>query len=126
METTSAGWGRGFYVRAHNIPEDLRGKICCHCGRVIKWGDEADLKKVPVPFSAHQRCQDNHVLIHASLEVYQKVIAGKGKESGSDSVRPVDDESFSNNVEHSRDFLLSSWYKRVWILFLNLFNGGKL
>ena len=124
METTFAGWGRGWYVRAHNIPSELRGKICCHCGRVIKWGDEADLKTVPVPFSAHQKCQKHQALIHASPEVYQVALA-KTK-SGKGSLRPVDDDAFGANLERSQNFLQSPGYKRLWILFLKLVNGEEL
>ena len=125
METTFAGWGRGWYTRAHNIPSELRGKICCHCGMVIKWGDEADLKTVPVPFSAHQKCQKHQALIHASPEVYQVVLAKKETVSGA-TVGPVDDEIFGANLERSQNFLQSPGYKRLWILFLKLVNGEEL
>lgn len=126
VDVLTTSWGRGWYTRALNIPAELRDRVCYHCGRIIKWGTEADLKGVPVPFSAHGKCQKHQFLIHASPDEYQRVLGGKETVSGNGSIQPVDDEAFSANMERSKNFLESRWYKRVWILFLNLINGGEL
>jgi hypothetical protein len=81
---------------------------------------------VPVPFSAHEKCQKHQLLIHASPDEYQRATTGKEAVSGNGSIRPVDDEAFNANLERSQNFLESPWYKRVGILFLNLINGGGL
>lgn len=98
--TTQVEWGSGNFVRAHNIPEQFRAKICCYCGRIIKWDDQADLREVPTPFSAHGKCSQK-------------------REQVSDGV-------WGRRVEKSVSFLSAKWYGKMFMLFLKLVNGEEL
>ncbi|MBI2514633.1 hypothetical protein HYV91_00370 [Candidatus Wolfebacteria bacterium] len=56
-------------------------------------------------------------MIHATPDEYQRVLAGKETVSGNGSIQPVEDEDFNVNLERSKNFLESRWYKRVWTLY---------
>lgn len=111
-------------VRARRIPEDFKNKICCYCGCVIGWGDEADLKKVPAPFSAHYQCNENAWLVLMSQEEYEsQVAAGRVTKS---NLKPISINLFVENLIRSAQFLRSPWCKKIWFLFLKAINDDDL
>lgn len=126
-ETNIAGWGQGWYVRAHNIPEEFRSKICCHCGRIIKWSDPVGLEEVEPGFTAHAVCASGAQFIHMPIATYLRLLEkGTIKKKIGGPPKPVSDEKFQANADRCQHFLSLGFLGQIRFLARNLFSKEEL